>query len=112
MESDRYNMNNKDENGKVIIDDTIYETRLNNKFKLRKKYEPTDPNKILAIIPGIIKNIFVGEGDSVKYGTPLLVLEAMKMENAVVCQTPGKIKSINVSVGQMVTKGYLLIELE
>lgn len=105
-------MDNKEEIKKIIVDDTVYETKITQKFKSRKKYEPNDPKKILAVIPGIIKSIQVKKGDQIEYGTPLLVLEAMKMENAVVGLNAGKVKSVNVKVGQMVTKGFLLIELE
>ncbi|HPI19102.1 MAG TPA: acetyl-CoA carboxylase biotin carboxyl carrier protein subunit [Candidatus Kapabacteria bacterium] len=94
------------------IDDTPYETLLTRKFIQRKPYSPDNPNKILAFIPGIIREINVKKGLEVKKGTQLLILEAMKMKNSIQAPFDAKIKSINVEIGKMVTKNQLLIELE
>lgn len=103
---------NNNETNKIMIDETVYETRLSKKFSSRKKYIPTDPKKVNAVIPGIIKNVQARNGDLITEGDPLLVLEAMKMENAILAPVNGRIKEIYVKEGQMVTKGYLMLELE
>ena len=65
-----------------------------------------------APMPGLILDVVVAEGDEVKKGDKLLVLEAMKMENIIKSPGDGKIKSISVSKGQSVNSGQKLILFE
>jgi biotin carboxyl carrier protein len=51
-------------------------------------------------------------GQTVEKGTPLLILEAMKMENVIKALGEGIVKAIKVEKGQAVDKGQLLIEME
>jgi biotin carboxyl carrier protein len=69
-------------------------------------------DEILAPMPGIILEVSVSEGDEVKKGDFLCVLEAMKMENTLTAPRGGVIKSVNIAKGETVDKGMLLIELE
>jgi glutaconyl-CoA/methylmalonyl-CoA decarboxylase subunit gamma len=68
-------------------------------------------SSINAPMPGNILKIKVGEGDSVKKGQPLLILEAMKMENEITAPADGKVVAIRVSPGECVVLGQPLIEL-
>ncbi|HOP14284.1 MAG TPA: acetyl-CoA carboxylase biotin carboxyl carrier protein subunit [Lentimicrobium sp.] len=95
----------------IIIDNIKYKTTLTKKFMARKMYEPVDYNKVYSFIPGTIRKIFVKEGDSVKQGTYLLELEAMKMVNNITAPVDGVVSKINVKTGDLVTKSFLLIEL-
>jgi pyruvate carboxylase len=96
----------------LIIDDTRYETKLTQKYKSRKMYEPENTSQIKAFIPGIIKTIFVKQGQTVKESQPLFIVEAMKMENTVSASKAGVVKGIFVEINQMVAKNQLLLELE
>jgi biotin carboxyl carrier protein len=69
-------------------------------------------NAIKAPMPGLILEISVEVGQSVKENDPLLILEAMKMENSFLSPRDGVIKSIAVEKGHAVDKGQLLIEFE
>ena len=69
-------------------------------------------NMVVAPMPGIILSLLVKEGDEVQVGTPILVLEAMKMENEIHAPKTGKIKKIHVSEGAEVQSGSQLIEFE
>ncbi len=69
-------------------------------------------NEIHAPMPGIILEINVSEGDSIKKGDNLCVLEAMKMENTLTAPRDGAVKSVNIAKGDTVEKGKLLIEFE
>jgi biotin carboxyl carrier protein len=69
-------------------------------------------NAIKAPMPGLILEISVEVGQSVKENDPLLILEAMKMENSFLSPRDGVIKSITVQKGNAVDKGQLLIEFE
>ncbi|WP_299438629.1 acetyl-CoA carboxylase biotin carboxyl carrier protein subunit [uncultured Aquimarina sp.] len=69
-------------------------------------------NSIKSPMPGLIIDIQVAIGQTVKEDDYLLVLEAMKMENIITSPREGTIKSINVAKGDAVDKGKLLIEFE
>lgn len=69
-------------------------------------------NAIKAPMPGLILEINVSVGHEVKENDPLLILEAMKMENCFLSPRDGVIKSIAVEKGNAVEKGQLLIEFE
>jgi biotin carboxyl carrier protein len=63
---------------------------------------------LLAPIPGTIIRYLVKEGDEVKEGTGVVIIEAMKMENEIVSPTAGKIKSLNFKPGDKVSGGAVL----
>lgn len=63
-----------------------------------------------APMPGLVTGIKVNPGQAVEKGTPILILEAMKMENVITAPHQALIKSIHVSVGQAVDKGAKLVE--
>ena len=60
-------------------------------------------------MPGKILQLKVSEGDIVKDGDTLLILEAMKMENEIVANASGNIKKINVAANDMVDTGDVLM---
>ena len=66
---------------------------------------------IAAPMPGTILDIKVTEGQAVKAGDILLILEAMKMENEIVAPADGIVKSIHTSKGTSVSSGDALITL-
>ena len=65
--------------------------------------------EVLAPMPGKILQLKVSEGDSIKVGDTLLILEAMKMENEIVTDTSGNVKKINVTANDMVDTGDILM---
>lgn len=67
-------------------------------------------NEIKAPMPGMVLNILVGEGQQIKKGDSLLVLEAMKMENVLKSPTDGVIKKVVATKGTAVEKNQLLIQ--
>lgn len=66
-------------------------------------------NDLKAPMPGLIVKLLVAAGDTVKQGEPLLILEAMKMENVFKAAADVTIKEIKVSEKQSVEKGQLLM---
>ncbi len=66
---------------------------------------------ISAPMPGTVIDIKVTEGQNVKAGDILLILEAMKMENEIVAPSDGKVAKINTSKGTSVSTGDALITL-
>lgn len=63
-------------------------------------------------MPGRVVKIHVAVGDIVKRGQELLVVEAMKMENALIAPFDGVVRSLLVKTGDMVTPGKSLMELD
>ena len=59
-------------------------------------------------MPGMIVNYEKNVGDSVSQGETVVILEAMKMENALPAPSSGTIKSVNFSSGDSVAKGDVL----
>lgn len=66
-------------------------------------------SNVVAPLPGVILDITVKEGDSVKKGDKVCVLEAMKMENAVEATADGVVKSIKVKKSDSVQEGDVLV---
>jgi biotin carboxyl carrier protein len=66
-------------------------------------------NEIKAPMPGLVLDVVVAEGSAVKKGDPVLVLEAMKMENILKSPADGTVKKINVKKGTAVEKNQVLI---
>jgi biotin carboxyl carrier protein len=67
-------------------------------------------NAVKAPMPGLIVDMKVKPGDSVKQGDPLLILEAMKMENMLKSPGEGVVKTVKVKKGDAVEKNQVLIE--
>ena len=63
-------------------------------------------------LPGVILDIKVKEGEEVKKGQTLIILEAMKMENSINADKDGKVTSICVSKGESVLEGTDLVIIE
>ena len=69
-------------------------------------------SRIEAPLPGTLFKIIVKEGDAVKKGDTILILEAMKMENNILAEKDGIIEKIHVSEGDSVLQGDILVEIE
>lgn len=67
--------------------------------------------RVKAPIPGLITRVFVEPGATVHVGQPLLVLEAMKMENEVRAPRAGTVQQMNVQPGQSVALNEVLVEI-
>lgn len=69
-------------------------------------------NNVKAPMPGLIIEIKIKAGDSVKINDALLILEAMKMENILKSPGEGTVKSVTVKKGDKVEKNQVLIEFQ
>lgn len=80
--------------------------------KVIAKPAPTGTGEaVKAPLPGVVLSIPVKVGDSVKASDTVVLLEAMKMENAIHAGRDGKVASINVSAGDSVLEGTVLITI-
>ena len=64
-----------------------------------------------AVMPGIVREVLVEPGRHVARGTPLLILEAMKMQNEVRADADGTVSAVHVKPGIAVAKGDALVTL-
>jgi biotin carboxyl carrier protein len=115
---------------RVEVNGTCYNVELNEE-KLTTKTpilvrssikRPKDSHKIQksesatfivkAPLPGNIMQIFVKVGDEVKKDDPLLLYEAMKMENKILCEKDGVITSVKVNPGDNVLQDDVLLEIK
>jgi len=89
-------------------------------LNVRRRFGRTDdaadggsgPQRIVAPMPGKVVRIVGAVGDAVVHRQPVVVIEAMKMENEIRASSSAKIKSILVEPGQSIESGSVLIELE
>ncbi|MDR1584786.1 MAG: acetyl-CoA carboxylase biotin carboxyl carrier protein subunit [Prevotellaceae bacterium] len=88
-----------------------YKTLLTEKYRHRAVWTNPSAYEVHSFIPGTIIEISVKEGNVVEEGTPLLILEAMKMQNRIEMPFTAKIKKIHVKTGQKIAKGTLMVEL-
>ena len=75
------------------------------------KAKSIKPNDIKAPMPGLVKDIFVTEGQQLKEGDAVLILEAMKMENVLKAPADTIVKSIKVEKGVTVEKNEVIVVL-
>ena len=67
---------------------------------------------VKAPMPGLVLEVAAEIGQEVKKGDPLLILEAMKMENVIKSIGEGTVKAIHIKQGEALEKGQLMIEME
>lgn len=102
----------------MLVNGVSYNFSVETPFSLqRKKMLAAQANesttiRLKAPMPGKILKVMVKTGDAVKAGDTLLILEAMKMQNAILASTKGTIKKVLVKEGDTTSKSDLLIELE
>jgi len=102
----------------LSINGNIYEVKLEDEYDQQVKkmgllaVTTQKLNEVKAPMPGLIVDIMVKEGQEIVEGTPLLVLSAMKMENIILAQGEGIIKSIEIKKDDAVEKGQVIIEME
>lgn len=66
---------------------------------------------VLAVMPGVVARLLVAVGDEVEGGQPLLVLEAMKMQNEIPAPAAGVVQAVHVVEGKAVAAGAKLVTL-
>lgn len=102
----------------ILINGKKYMAQAADEFDLLLKkmgFDASSTQKIKELkapMPGMVLSIVVNEGDQVKKGDTLLVLEAMKMENSIKSPGEGKIKQILAQKGKPVEKNQVLIVFE
>ena len=102
----------------VLFNDISYTFTIETPFSIkRKKYlskesGKSDRENVIAPMPGKIVDMLVKEGAEITRGEPLLILEAMKMQNEIQSPVNGTVTSVNVTPGTNVNKDELLVEIK
>jgi len=99
----------------VSFSDQAVHVQLFDPLALRSRSREDDDaagGSVRALMPGRVVRLFKVEGDEVKKGDPLLILEAMKMENEISAPVNGTITKIFVTSGQTVEGGAELLLIE
>jgi biotin carboxyl carrier protein len=81
------------------------------KMGIKRTFETVNTD-IKAPMPGKVLDVMIKPGDTIEKGQPILILEAMKMENVLKADGPSKVKTICVSTHDSVESGQLLVELD
>jgi len=66
---------------------------------------------IESVMPGVVVQLLVAPGDDVAEGQPLLILEAMKMQNEIAAPAAGVVEAVHVAEGQAIESGVELVTL-
>lgn len=113
----------------VIVDDRPYELIYDAELRWIRAYTgihrlevrdmeatftrpPSSDGRVKAPIPGLVTRVVVAVGDEVQMGQPLLILEAMKMENEIRSPRFGTVVSLHTQAGQSVMRGEVLAEIQ
>lgn len=93
------------------VDERTYHLRRVSGEEERGRTARSQTGVVAAPMPGLVVRVVVTPGQRVEAGTPLIVLEAMKMENELRASGPGVVSHVHVTVGQAVERGSPLITL-
>ena len=100
----------------IKINGVLHELALQDRFDLlleklgMNQVNAKKINEVKAPMPGLILDIKVTVGQAVKKGDPIVILEAMKMENILKAPSDGFVKAIKVAVRQNVEKNQVILE--
>lgn len=103
---------------KIRVNGLTYDTELIDKYdELVKslgmeKFTKVEIKELKSPMPGLVIKLDVKVGDTIAKGDPIMILEAMKMENVIKSRGEGKIAAIHVNEGQAVEKNELLVSFE
>ncbi|MFH2141570.1 MAG: acetyl-CoA carboxylase biotin carboxyl carrier protein subunit [Bacteroidota bacterium] len=103
-------MNGDNKKRALLLEEGKYYTYFSSKFEKRKNWVKPNDKVIKSVIPGTIIKCSVKEGQKVKTGDVLLILEAMKMHNKILSPMNGVIEKVSVKTGDKIPKNELMIE--
>jgi biotin carboxyl carrier protein len=112
------NINAEEKTLSIRVNNNIYSVNVKDRFDILLQQmgmgdaSVKKANDLKAPMPGLVLKINVIEGQAIKKGDSLLILEAMKMENILKAASDGVVKAIKVNIKDAVEKGQLLIQIQ
>ena len=97
---------------RVAIGGECFEFELSDAGRSRRASASHGNPETRAPMPGKVLQVTACVDDEVKPGDPLLILEAMKMENVLCAEIAGRVREVHVKPGEMVEPGKLLVIVE
>jgi biotin carboxyl carrier protein len=103
---------------KIRVNGLAYDTELIDKYDDlvkslgMEKFTKVEIKELKSPMPGLVIKLDVKVGDMIAKGDPIMILEAMKMENVIKSRGDGKIAQVHVKEGQAVEKNELLVSFE
>ena len=97
---------------KVTVNGSVYDVTLETDVAAAPAAAPAAGTQITSPLPGTVLSVNVSDGQAVKSGDVLFVLEAMKMENEIMAPCDGTVASISVAKGGTVDPGTLLCVIQ
>lgn len=112
----KYNLDYNNANSTVASVDTHFvidgiEFKIDAPKRTRSKAKAADHGQMTSPMPGKILKIFIKAGDAVEPGTPILVMEAMKMEHTIKASKKGVVEKVHFKEGDQVQGGVELVKL-
>lgn len=98
-------------NSKYVVDCRTKIEFLANKISLAQSTKNKENVKIYSPMSGLVLKIMKQNGDIIKKGEPIIILEAMKMENEILAPSDGKIVFSGIKEGDTIEKNALLFEI-
>ncbi len=101
----------------IVRDDAYVDGPIGSiRFQVAPRFTNTDTaipsGSMVARTPGTVVAVLVGQGDAVTAGQPVMVVEAMKMEQAFTSPSAGRVAAVHFAVGDQVDAGVVLVEVE
>jgi pyruvate carboxylase len=90
---------------------SIRDNKLQIKKPINRKAVRENESEIGAPLQGIISKIFVSTDEEIKVGSPLFIIEAMKIENTITAHLSGRVRKIHLSQKNIVNQGDLVLSL-
>lgn len=94
------------------LNDDKYRTTFTKKYENRKKWVKPNKKEMHSFIPGTVIDVNVKDGDKVKKGDVLFLLEAMKMLNTIKADEDATIKKVYIQIGEKIPKGLLVLKFQ
>ncbi len=110
------NFNSTEKTAEIKINNNTYTVTAKDQFDLLldqlglSSLNSTKVSEVKAPMPGLVLKVFVTEGDEVKKGDNLFILEAMKMENIIKAPADVVVKNVKIVPGDKVEKGQVLMQ--
>ncbi len=104
------------DDGKIIVikgkSYFVQDADLLEQMKTRKKGSGADPTEVTPPMPAVVISVAVSEGDTVEKGQAVVIVSAMKMETTLVAPFNGTVQKINITEGDKVMPGDILVDIE